>query len=249
MQSEGAGGMVLKLRNRATRENGGHAVLSFPGICKRDQSVLKFREPNSTNLTRNGIHVLDLSSITRSEVVLFINTYLFLVQYVLKGFPLFHRPKWAKVFRGDQCGREGILDDRGALLLQLLVNRIDPVSPMITSHRDCEAPLCCAYPVVKGEPGDYIVLEDAKKRFGPAICEKMVGRCVCCVNMNHGAGQTCDCCVFCDPCQKEQFLHLGRKAIPEPFEPEIPDMQVLVHDLLEIEKDDGFETDDVNNNM
>jgi hypothetical protein len=236
----------LKLRNRANRENGSHAYLNFPGICKRESSVLTFREPNRTNLTRNGIHELDLRSITRSEVVLFINSYLFLTQFVLKGFPLYQRPKWAKVFRGDQCGREGILGDRGAFLLQLMVNRIDPVSPMITSHRDCGAPLCCSYPVVKGEPGDYTIVEDAQKRFGPALCEKMVGRCVCCANVNHGAGQPCNCCLFCDASQKEQFSHLGLKVENAPAA--LPDFPVFVRDVFETESDDGFETDDVNNN-
>ena len=70
-------GFKFKIKNRAIRERGSRALLSFPGICKRADSVLKFREPNSTNLTRNGVHKLDLSSITLEEVVLFVNTYFF----------------------------------------------------------------------------------------------------------------------------------------------------------------------------
>ena len=246
--------MVLKLRNRAIRENGGHAFLTYPGICKRDQSVLKFREPNSTNLTRNGVHELDLRSITHVEVVYFINSYLFMVQLVLRGFPIFFRPSWAGYFRGDQCGSEGVLGDRGALLLQLMANRIDPLSPMITSHRDCSAPCCCMYPLVRGDPRDYVLVEDAQKRFGPSLSERMRGRCECCTNFAHGSeSQTCRCCSFGDTVQKEQFAHLGNeKSRPgREFEMGPPEMQVLVENILDedmIESDDGFE-DFVNNNL
>ena len=246
MAQESTDGMVLKLRNRATREHGGHAFLSYPGICKREQSVLKFREPNTTNLTRNGVHELDLRSITHGEVVYFINSYLFMVQLVLRGFPLYFRPAWAGIFRGDQCGSEGVLGDRGALLLQLMANRIDPLSPMITSHRDCFAPCCCMYPVVKGDPRDYVLVEDAKKRFGPSLSERMTGRCVCCTDVAHGSeAQTCHCCLFCDKSQKEQFPHLENDKQIFGSEVNLLDVQVMVDDFLEVDEIEDFE----NNNL
>ena len=256
IDQEGDEGLVFKIKNRAIRERGNRALLSYPGICKRADSVLKFREPNHTNLTRNGVHKLDLSSITLEEVVLFVNTYLYLVNLVFRGFPLFFRPGWACVFRGDQCGDAGVLDDRGAFLLQLMLNRIDPVVPLVTSHRDCGAPNCCSYPRVKGSAGDYDVIEDARKRFGPALCEQMTGRCPCCPNSDHGNElPTCRCCEFCDRNLKEQFSHLGN-AVPveEDFEIEgsEPENDVIVGDILpDFDVDAGFVEDflDENNNM
>ena len=243
---ENADGTVLKLRNRAIREHGGHAYLTFPGICKRDQSVLNFREPNNTNLTRNGVHELDLRSITYVEVVYFINVYLYMVQIVFRGFPLYFKPGWASYFKGDQCGSEGVLGDRGAFLLQLMANRIDPLSPMITSHRDCSAPCCCMYPLVKGDPRDYVLVEDARKRFGPSLSERMTGRCVCCTTVSHGTeSENCSCCEFCDDAQKEQFAHLDRIA-ESGLGLEMPGLQIKVRDVLEVP---AIEPGDVNNNV
>ena len=237
----------MKARKRAILENGNRPFLSFPGVCKRGQSVLKFREPNSTNLTRNGIHELDLRGITRAEVVFFINCYLFMVNIVLRGFPLFFKPGWATYFRGDQAGDEGILDDRGSLLLQLMLNRVDSVSPAITSHRDCLSPNCCSYPVVTGDQSDYIIVEDARKRFGPALCEKMRNRCKCCPDFRHGFDlPTCSCCIYADRAHREQFAHLGTVSnVDSESENDIPEIQVFDR----IESDDGFESADVNNNL
>ena len=248
---ENAEGIVLRLRKRAVFEHAGRAFLSYPGICKRSQSVLRFREPNGTNLTRNGVHELDLRSITRAEVVFFINTYLFLVNIVLRGFPLYFKPGWATYFRGDQAGDEGILDDRGALLLQLMLNRIDSVSPVITSHRDCDSPNCCNYPVVTGDSSDYIIVEDAQRRFGPALCEKMRKRCRCCTceRVGHEA-PSCRCCIFADRCHREQFSHLGIASV-EDFDSDddgdFPDLNVFEN--FSAESDDGFESADQNNNF
>ena len=243
---ENTEGIVLKNRKRATFENGNRPFLSFPGICKRAQSALEFREPNSTNLTRNGIHELDLRGITRAEVVFFINCYLFMVNIVLRGFPLYFKPGWATYFRGDQAGEEGILDDRGSLLLQLMLNRVDSVSPMITSHRDCKSPNCCNYPVVTGDSADYIIVEEARRRFGPALCEKMRNRCKCCLNPRHDF--SCGCCAYADRCHREQFSHLGAVSFDDSAsENDLPEVQVF--DQFSVESDDGFESADVNNNL
>ena len=164
---------------------------------------------------------------------------------------------WAGVFRGDQCGDAGVLDDRGAFLLQLMLNRIDPVVPLVTLHRNCGAPNCCSYPRVKGSADDYNVIEEACKRFGPALCEQMTSRCSCCPNSDHGNElPTCRCCELCDKNLKEQFAHLGND-VPEGEDSDLegsePGAPVFVLDghIPDFDMDAGFVEDflDENNNL